>query len=221
MVKRMRTYFKKRWLPSIIAYSAKFTIKLVLWTCRVEVIGLNKFIQTAGQFPCILALWHNRLALVSEVMNRAAPAFIYTAFISNSRDGEPLARLAQSYKIGRALRVPHNLRHHALSQMIHHLKDKREILIITPDGPRGPRYEVKPGIIAAARTAEAKVVPFSWQANRVWTLNTWDQMMMPKPFSKIRITFGEPLSFEKGAQGDMQAEIIAVQNALTIEERVQ
>lgn len=138
-------------------------------------------------------LWHNRLLIISEILNKHAPQFIYRAVISNSRDGELLAILANSYSAGRTLRVPHNARYQALQQMISHLKSHNDILIITPDGPRGPRYKVKPGIAIAAHESQADVIPLSWTANRYWQLNTWDQMMIPKPFSHIEVKFDQAL----------------------------
>ncbi len=202
MIKKFWLHTKRRWLPYLIAYTAKMGMRLLMRTCRIDIQGLDHFVNTASQGPCILSLWHNRLALLPEIMTKSAPQFIYTAFISKSRDGDSLALLTQSYSVGRVLRVAHNARHHALNQMIQRLKQCGEIMLITPDGPRGPRYEVKPGIIVAAQEAEAKVVPFSWQVNRAWELSTWDKMLIPKPFSKITVSFGPALSFTKSSTTD-------------------
>src|SRR5262249_41681403 len=68
-----------------------------------------------------------------------------------------------------------------------------DVIIITPDGPRGPRYIAKPGIAAAACETGAHVVPFSWTATRFWQLGTWDKMLLPKPFSTLLVTFGDPI----------------------------
>lgn len=170
---------------------------MLLKTCRVKIQGLETFVKTAEKCPCILMLWHSRLVLVPEILNSHASQFIYTAFISKSRDGDPLAYLAESYAMGRTLRVPHNARHLALSQLISSIKNKGEIIIITPDGPRGPRQVVKPGIVLAAHETEANVFPFSWQAKKFWQLNTWDQMKIPKPFTTIKVIFGEPVILSK------------------------
>ena len=214
MLKNIWIKTKRRCLPYLIAYTAKIGMRLLLRTCRLQVEGLDHFVLTAKQFPCILMLWHNRLAAIPEIMHKYASQFVFTAFISKSRDGEPLALLTQSYKIGRVLRVPHNARHHALSQMIHHLKERREIMIITPDGPRGPRYVVKPGVVIASREADAKIIPFSWQAERAWQLNTWDKMLIPKPFSTIKITFGQAIAPCKKADKDLEQQTAELREAL-------
>lgn len=159
-------------------------------------------------------LWHSKLILISEILNSNAAQFIYTAFISKSRDGDPLACLAESYPSGRAMRVPHNARHHALSQMIHSIKEKGEIIIITPDGPRGPKHIVKPGVILAARETEAYIFPFSWKAQRYWQLKTWDQMKIPKPFTKIDVSFGNPVRLPKDHTYDYKKEAELLKDAL-------
>ncbi len=190
------SWFKNKIFPSILAWTAKYGMRLILFTCRIDIKGLGAFLETAKTSPCILALWHSRLVVMPEVMHRFASCFSYTAIISQSRDAEPLARLTKSYKIGRVLRVAHNRRRLALSQMIALLKAKDSVLIITPDGPRGPSFSIKPGIIAAALEANAKIVPFSWHASSFWQMSTWDQMIIPKPFCKLQITFGNEISLD-------------------------
>lgn len=191
--------FKRKWFPKLFAATAKAAVRLILATCKKNVHGIARFISTAGTDPCVLMLWHNKLVIVSEILhsNPNAARFIYTAFISKSRDGDPLAALAESYKTGRALRVAHDGRHLALNQMINDLKNRSSIYVITPDGPRGPALSVKPGTALAAREASAKIIPFNWRADKYWELKTWDRMQIPKPFSTIDVYFGEPLDLSK------------------------
>lgn len=200
--------FQRKYLPFVIAFLGKWGMRLIVKTCKVRVDGLSKLHEAAGTSPCILALWHNNLAAVPEVLHRFSPQFTYTAFISKSRDAEALALLTHSYPNGKALRVPHNARHFALTQMIHLLKERDSIVIITPDGPRGPKCTVKPGIVAAARGANAKIIPFTWAASRTWKLSTWDQMRIPKPFSTLVVTFGDPISLEEGKTLEEQCDLI-------------
>lgn len=214
MLKPLWLQFKRRCIPYIIAYGSKITIRLLLFTCRKEFIGLDRFIATAQKNPCILMLWHNRLSIMSGVLNSATPKFIYTAVISKSRDGDPLAILVQSYKNGRVLRVAHNARHQALSRMITTLKERQGIVLITPDGPRGPRYSVKPGIVMAARESGAHIIPLSWSASHAWQLSTWDQMLIPKPFSKIKISFGTPIFIQKESTANFESETERLRSAL-------
>lgn len=190
---------KKVFLP-IIVYIIKRLLRLLVLTCRFDVNGIEAFKQFASSHPCILMLWHNRLVIFPELLNKYAPEFLYRAVISQSRDAELLAILANSYKQGRTLRVPHNARFQALNEMIRYLKNSNEILVITPDGPRGPRYKIKPGIVIAARTASVSIIPTSWRADKMWVLNTWDKLMIPKPFSRITLCFGSPIKVEENRE---------------------
>ena len=176
----------------------KQLVKLVLSTCKWEVKGADEFCRFASQNKCILMLWHNRLAITSFILYRYANGFKYAAFISNSRDGELISTLVNSYRMGRTIKVPHQSRHEALRTLIRNIQKSEEIAIITPDGPRGPKYEVKPGIALAALMTEASVVPFTWQADSYWELKTWDKLRLPKPFSRIQVVFENPLRFTKG-----------------------
>ncbi len=195
-MKKLRHYwlkFKRDGLAYPIAFLGKYCIKAILWTCKIEITGLKPFVEIAETRSCILMLWHNRLSIVAEVLNTHAPQFLYAAFISKSRDGEPLAHLANSYKIGRAIRVSHHAKYQALKLVINNLKTIKEVILFTPDGPRGPVYKVKPGIALAARETEAPIIPWTWITDRSWKLKTWDGFLLPKPFSRIKVIFGTPV----------------------------
>lgn len=188
---------KNRIVPHMMVYLAKMAMRLLLFTCKVEVEGLDQFVRTAQKDKCMLTLWHNRLAIMPEILKTYASQFVYCAFISKSRDGELLAILAKSYSMGRTLRVSHDARRKALKEMIAQLKKGDEIMVVTPDGPRGPRYQVKAGAVIAAKEAEAAIIPVSWSSSRFFQFKSWDKLMLPKPFSKIIVAFGDPLNLEK------------------------
>lgn len=197
MKRRFNHFFSHYFIPRVLAYGGKALLKLLTFTCRIKVEGIAQFQAHAGKGNCILLLWHNRLMLVAPIFQRYAPQFTYTAFISKSRDGEPLALFTRSFKNGRTIRVRHNAKHEALKEMIDRLKNSPEVLIVTPDGPRGPRYQIKPGISLAAKETGAKIFPFSWSADRFWQLKSWDKMILPKPFAKISVLIGDPIIPDK------------------------
>ena len=186
--------WKRRFLPYIIAYSVKITTRLLLRTCRLRIHGLETFKATANASPCILMMWHDKIIIAPEILSRYTKDYSCTVLISKSRDADALALAVESYPQARALRVPHDARHQALAQMIYALKRKKEMVLITPDGPRGPRHEIKPGIVVAAKETSAPVVPFSWKAEKFWQLKTWDKMHIPKPFTTIHVTFGHSVT---------------------------
>lgn len=200
-------------VSTITAYVVKCLLSLLLKTCRIRITGIENLERSARNSPCILALWHNRIALVAHVLSKYTSKITYAAFISQSRDGEILAAFTKSYSRGSAIRVAHNKRGCALKALIDHLKRRDDVILMTPDGPRGPCYEIKPGIIAAAQETQAKIIPFSWAASACWKLKSWDQFMIPKPFSTIEASFGAPLTLSKEAPVEVEIELLHTQLA--------
>lgn len=172
---------------------ANFLIGLLIRTCRFKIVGLEKFVETARNEPTLLGVWHNRIAIGVQQLNRFCPHLRFVAFVSKSRDGELLSRVALSYPNWDVIRVAHDNRKGALGELVKNLKEKREVVVVTPDGPRGPRYQVKGGIAIAASETGVPVFTVSWAADRYWELGTWDRMMLPKPFAKITVVFGAPV----------------------------
>lgn len=196
----------------IIVYLIRGVLRALLATCKIRIKGQSSLKSAAQNGSCMIMLWHNRLVLIGTMLLRVNPKLTYTAVVSNSKDGEILAQYTTSHKNGRTIRVPHDSREMALKAMISRLKLKREIVIVTPDGPRGPCYTVKPGIALAAKETGAAIIPFSWQADKCWELKTWDKMRIPKPFSTIDVDFGKPVVLQK--ESDLDSDLAELKSAL-------
>lgn len=187
-------FWKRQLLIFLFLYLGRPLLNAVIRTCTVKITGSEHFKNMALNDKCILMLWHNRIAPMEYILNRVAPPeCTYGAVISNSRDGELLARIVTRYPQGRTIRIHHKAKFRGLLEMIQFLEVPRSVLLITPDGPKGPKYKIKPGIAMAAEAAGAKIVPCSWEGSSYWALNTWDQMRLPKPFSTLTVKFGEPI----------------------------
>ncbi len=182
---------------TIMAKIIKGLLNGLLRTCRLQVSGVDNFINCAQLQPCVLALWHNRLAIMPFILANNTPAFVYTALVSASRDADFLHTFIHTYKNGRTIRVGHLTRHEGLRAAVRTIEAYRSILVITPDGPRGPRYQAKPGLALAAIQTGAMIFPVNWEADRCWELNSWDGLRIPKPFAKIKVQFEAPLQFDK------------------------
>lgn len=177
---------------------------LLMKTCRIEVKGLETFMKIASEDKCILMLWHNRLASIPFILTHFTPTIQYAAVVSGSRDGDILSKIICSFKQGHTIRVPHLSRYEALRTIIGRLKEGKEVVVITPDGPRGPCYEVKPGIAVAALETQAHVIGLDWKADSYWELNTWDKFRIPKPFSKITVSFTPSIQFNEKPQPTLE-----------------
>ena len=79
----------------------------------------------------------------------------------------------------------------ALLGLIRELKNGRTV-VLTPDGPRGPVGVFQAGALVAAQRAGVPVVTVAVQVDRAWRLNSWDRFIVPKPFARLSVAFGEP-----------------------------
>lgn len=201
------------WRERIYAWLGGLIIRCIAWSCRFQIEGAEAFSEHSKRHRTILILWHNRLLMMSEILRRFAAQFSYIALISDSRDGDMLAYIAKQSRIGRSIRVAHDARAAALRTVIKELQKGNEILLITPDGPRGPLYKVKPGTILAAQKAKAQIIPMSWSANRYWTVGSWDGLIIPKPFARISVTFGDPIMVQQRGI-DIEAECQRLEGVL-------
>ncbi len=122
--------------------------------------------------------------------------FSYAALVSGHRDGEILSSIIHSYPNAHAIRSSPKTRYQALREVIRYVQNQH-IVIITPDGPRGPQYEIKPGIAIAALETQACVIPLNWEAKKYWEFKTWDRQRFPKPFTTIRVCFASPIRFDQ------------------------
>lgn len=177
----------------IAAQAIRCALALVMKTVRIETQGLDILINEKKKGPVVLGIWHNRIAALIGILPKLSKQLHFTAFVSQSRDGELLSQLILSYPSTGVIRVGHDSRAKALKQSILTVKENKTILMFTPDGPRGPVYKVKPGLEHLLNETDATLIPFTWESDSYWELKTWDKFRIPKPFSKIKATFGPPL----------------------------
>ena len=139
----------------------------------------------------IFAFWHGRTLM----MPFAYPGKPLATLISQHRDGEYISRIAVVFgsRVIRGSATRGGVR--AFKQMILALKEGFN-LVITPDGPRGPRAKVKSGVIELAKLTGAPIVPVTFSAARRRFLKSWDAFLLPLPFSRAVYIWGEPIYVE-------------------------
>ena len=143
----------------------------------------------AGNY--IAALWHNRLLLISFVLKKFFPQRPGAGLISASRDGDMIADATRRFGFDVVRGSSSRMGASALLELSEVLASGRDVLI-TPDGPRGPAYELGPGIIFLAQKTGAPVVPVNMEYSSCWRVKSWDRFIIPKPFSKVRVIIGQP-----------------------------
>ncbi|MFB6356594.1 MAG: lysophospholipid acyltransferase family protein [bacterium] len=139
-----------------------------------------------GNRPFILAFWHGQmLPLLNFFRNHG----LYT-FISPHRDGEYISRVLEGLgncSIRTSLR---DMRLSALKQAIRLVREG-ESLAITPDGPVGPAFQAKPGIIKVSKRLEIPILPVAGMAGHQKILESWDRFVFPLPLGATWMRFGE------------------------------
>lgn len=192
----------------IVAYFVKFFSRLLLLTCRIQVHGRSHFVDTISKGSLIIAFWHDKMALFPKTFESYTHLCRFVALISKSRDAMMLDAIVKSYPSTDTLKVAHDKRSIALLATIDLLKSPNVALMITPDGPRGPRHTVKPGIIAAAQESGCPIIPFRWSSSSSFRLSSWDRFEIPKPFAHIIVHIDPPIYLDKTVPQEQARQLI-------------
>lgn len=195
----------------LLLFTTHFLVKLMHWSYRYRVIHPERHTKAESIHPCqsiAIASWHqNCLAGIMAHANRG-----YTLLVSKSFDGDLISHAASKIGINSirgsssrggkdALRILIDKTHQGLRSAF------------TVDGPKGPAYSVKRGILQLAAETGTPILPLLTIGERYWTLHkSWDQFRVPKPFSKVYVIYGEPFLVTKemyetsieGCKADLQ-----------------
>ena len=198
MLKRLKFVIYTRpfiWLAFYLVQLYSSTLRL-----RVENEACWKRLLDQG-IPVLLCTWHQQFFSAIRHFKTYA---VYNPglMISQSHDGDLISGVAN--RVGWHTPRGSSSRggRQAMQAMITHLKEYKFGAHIL-DGPRGPMGKIKPGIIRMAHATGARVVPFTVTADKAWFFHSWDRFMLPKPFSRVCITFGpavvlEPVDTKEG-----------------------
>ncbi len=158
----------------------------------------------AARSPAIYATWHARIVMLPWLYGARGGRVL----TSRSRDGEVVVRLVQRFGLEAVRGSSSRGGLRGFRVLLASLKEGREVLVV-PDGPRGPREAVKPGIVALSRLSGAPVVPVAVGASREWRLRSWDRFRIPKPFARCVVRMGEPIlpSRDPGHDERMRVEV--------------
>ena len=180
----------QRLLFFLVGWLGKWLLGLYHFTVRIVDSGdVLSYCSRHPQPSGIYAFWHSHQLSMAWHCRRTRAAIL----ISYSRDGEYIARIVASlgYYV---VRGSSSRRGAAGLKELISLAAKGRTTVITPDGPRGPRHSVKPGVLALAQKAGYPIVPVALGLSKYWELPSWDRFRIPKPFSRGYYCWGEPLS---------------------------
>lgn len=186
----------------------------LLWrTGRMRMVGEERLQSAIDEYGAVVPVcWHQHLLLCARYMVAKRVKGMRVGFlISPSLDGEAPSMLARAYG-GEVIRGSGTYTGpQAVRALYKQVKGDKLSPLITPDGPRGPRFEFKGGALTVAQLCSVPVVPLAFAAKPAKVLGTWDKFVLPFPFSRIVIAVGEPFLPPRKASPD---EVTAMQQGM-------
>ena len=192
-----RFTLRQRIVLRIIITAGYWFIRLIGPTLRVCVSREEGAQETIAQRPLIASFWHACM-IPATYMCRNLGVRVMS---SNSYDGEYMGRIIRKFGFVAVKGSSSRNAVRALLGLRRALQDGWTVAF-SLDGPRGPRYKVKPGPVALARSSGVPMTMFHMAVDRAWVLNSWDRMMIPKPFSRVLMRFGKLIAVPLGASDE-------------------
>ncbi|MBN1142235.1 MAG: lysophospholipid acyltransferase family protein [Deltaproteobacteria bacterium] len=193
-----RNLLRDKLLFSVVPWLAKGVICFLWSTMRTEVLGEEHPREFWNRgVGIIFSLWHEQLLMMAKVYR--GPGL--KSLVSSSKDGEIFTNVLRVFNYGavRGSSSRHGMA--ALKEMVRECRSGTD-LAITPDGPKGPRHEVKPGIAQLARLSGSPIILMSFACSRGHRFASWDRFVLPYPFSTGVFCYSRPYFPEQGEDAE-------------------
>ena len=177
----------------VAAFAGAALLRVLFATLRIRLHDPAGFRANPPDRPVIFAFWHNRILAITTAFLRFYPRGRGGVLVltSASKDGMWLGAVASRLGMGSVRGSSSRRGATAMRELMEKVEQGHDIAI-TPDGPRGPRYELGPGMIYLAQKAGIPIIPVHAHFGNCWRLKTWDGFCIPKPFSTVEVTVGAP-----------------------------
>ena len=192
-------FFKKYryFLANKLKSALYYLIRAYSWTFRLQIENESTwvdYLQEGGRI--LLCCWHQQF--FPAIYHFKTYAVYHPALmISQSKDGDIIARIAEKTGWHTVRGSSSKDGSKALKEMMDHIRQYGFAGHVV-DGPRGPAGIVKAGVVRLALATGALIVPLYASADRCWYFNSWDRFMLPKPFARVKLRFGEMLDMTSG-----------------------
>ena len=170
-------------------------LRLLRLTWRVRFSDPHGSLVAGIEKPFIICVWHNRLAYAMYAYRdsiKPVSGRRLAAMVSASKDGAFLVEILRAFGIEPVRGSTSRRGRQALLELSRQMKAGLH-LAITPDGPRGPCYEIQDGILSLAQVTGLPIIPLGCASRRKLRFKSWDRFQLPLPFTRCDIVYGEPL----------------------------
>ena len=191
-----------KWYQRLAAWFLSLAVRAVSATLRYRWLDRSGYFIGPPPGPTIYCVWHNRLALSMAAYYRYLKKHNATeglaAMVSASKDGGFLAAVLECFRVQPVRGSSSRRGPQALLELTSWAQRGYD-LALTPDGPRGPRYEVQEGVMSLAQVTGLSVLPCSWNLGWKLQLKSWDGFQIPLPFSRCDMIFEKPIKIPREA----------------------
>ncbi len=221
MAKQTDNYYEFRSLESY-AFKQRFVIRLAGVAIFALIWAIGKTIRFETDAPDyrrsedarmsvpIICGWHDRLFAGAYYFRDRG----LVVMSSISFDAEYTARVIQRFGFGIIKGSSTRGGARALVEMVRAMK-RGTPMLFTVDGPRGPRYQAKPGPPLLAKLTGAPILPISIELKKYWTLQSWDKAQIPYPFTRARVFLSDPIFVSRSSNDtELEQKRLEVQSAL-------
>ncbi|MEY4489778.1 MAG: hypothetical protein RIQ79_2286 [Verrucomicrobiota bacterium] len=167
-----------------LAVFAGFIMRVWASSLRIVALRMDRELFAEADKPTLFVLWHNRLFIAAEISRRFRPSRPLHALVSASKDGAWLTAFFEAVGLRVVRGSSHRGGREAVSALVQMLRAGHDAGI-TPDGPRGPIYQFKPGALIVARRAKVRVALVGMVYDHSWRLPSWDRFHLPHPFTTV------------------------------------
>jgi len=195
----------------VVLWGLSVLIRVWARTLRIEANRAEVSAIAHAGGPLVFAFWHNRLFFTTPLLRLFRTDRPVVGLVSASRDGAVFAKFVDFLGVRTVRGSSSRFAREAVHSLITELHAGYHV-VVTPDGPRGPMYDMKPGILLAARRGRAAIVLVGVECRQCWTLRSWDRFKIPWPGAKmiVRCARLEPADLGHGheALARLRAQLI-------------
>jgi lysophospholipid acyltransferase (LPLAT)-like uncharacterized protein len=221
----LKKLLRQPWVQATLAALLGRYLDIALRTTRWTLQGEAYLAPYVGLQPVVAAFWHERLplmpalwTLVHKRSDGRARAYV---LVSRHKDGRFIGEVVRRFTVevvhGSTGRNGQDRGGAAGVRALLAALQADGIVVITPDGPRGPRRIAALGVAELAARSAVPVLPCAAQTSRRWTLSSWDRMVLPLPFGRGVIVCGAPIDVPRDGAGAALPRITAAITVATDE----